>query len=172
MRYWPTKLFLFFYCLYNHCFCDCFYIFDVGQGNCQLAVYEEEKIGVLYDCGTSSTQEHVKITALKQKNLTYIFQNKEASNIDSISEIDGQEIMSDLTIQGGGSTIVIGDSKDRKSEKKEQKITKILSDKKDLPVINEIINSYQLDILLVILSHPDKGHNSAKLINHNENNDQ
>ena len=70
-----TSLFIFFCCLYNYSFCDCFYIFDVGQGNCQLAVFEikkenskdeKTKIGILYDCGSSSTWEHVKISALKQ----------------------------------------------------------------------------------------------------------
>ncbi len=37
---------------------DNFYIFDVGQGNCQLVIYGEEKTGFLYDCGSMSTREH------------------------------------------------------------------------------------------------------------------
>ena len=39
---------------------DSFYIFDVGQGNCQLAIFEEEGIRILYDCGSSSGKKPVK----------------------------------------------------------------------------------------------------------------
>ena len=63
-----TSLFIFFCCLYRYSLCDCFYIFDVGQGNCQLAVFEDEKIGIMYDCGSSSAKEHVKISALKHRS--------------------------------------------------------------------------------------------------------
>ena len=44
-----------------------FYIFGVGQGNSQLAIYNysDHKFGVLYDCGSSSAQLHPKFQALQ-----------------------------------------------------------------------------------------------------------
>lgn len=54
-----TSLSIFFCCLYHYNLCDCFYIFDVGKGNCQLAVFEDEKIGIMYDCGSFSTRESI-----------------------------------------------------------------------------------------------------------------
>lgn len=87
-----TSLFVFFCCLYYYGFCDCFYIFDVGQGNCQLAVFknkdETTKIGIMYDCGSFSSREHVKISALKQGDYHYIFK-KRSSEYESLPAEEG-----------------------------------------------------------------------------------
>jgi hypothetical protein len=41
---------------------DNFYIFDVGQGNCQLVIYGEEKIGFLYDCGSKAYKKNRRVS--------------------------------------------------------------------------------------------------------------
>lgn len=45
-----------------------FHLFPMGQGNSQLVVFYEkqQKIGVLYDAGSSSTSIHPKFTKLFQ----------------------------------------------------------------------------------------------------------
>ena len=55
---------------------DVFWIFNVGQGNCQLAIFEEEGIGVLYDCGSNSLKSFSKITKLTTEAYKIFFQRK------------------------------------------------------------------------------------------------
>jgi hypothetical protein len=66
---------------------DSFYIFDVGQGNCQLVIYgvqnldgEKIKIGFLYDCGSMSTKEH-EYVSLGDTVWQTTFQNDQSSII-------------------------------------------------------------------------------------------
>jgi hypothetical protein len=48
---------------------DNFYIFDVGQGNCQLVIYGEKNIGFLYDCGSTKTKIHVSLKNIVWKTI-------------------------------------------------------------------------------------------------------
>ena len=45
-----------------------FYVFGMGQGNSQLAIYEGQKFAVLYDCGSSSLQKHPKYVDRSKEN--------------------------------------------------------------------------------------------------------
>ena len=55
-----------------------FYIFSVGQGNSQLAIYEKYGFAVLYDCGSASTRVHPKIKNLQDStDFSFIFKRKE-----------------------------------------------------------------------------------------------
>lgn len=150
-----TSLFIFFCCLCRYSFCDCFYIFDVGQGNCQLAVFEDEKIGIMYDCGSSSVQEAAKISALKN----------EEWDLESEQQINKDELLSEK----GTDTNKI--SKERQNCKRmsgnfnQQKIPPEKTNKKSEPVrkkmgghIQKIIADHELNYLFIIFSHPDEDH--------------
>lgn len=124
----------------------------MGQGNCQLAVYEKERIGILYDCGRSSGKTCTKFSALHSEKYELFFQKKDkagspnqASNqpapLDAFSILEEEsntpeEILSDGS---GGSSF----SQDDKSD----------IDNIDL---NSILK--KLDHVFIILSHPDRDH--------------
>ena len=181
-----TSLFIFFCCLYRYSLCDCFYIFDVGQGNCQLAVFEDEdektKIGILYDCGSSSTREHVKISALKQNvsnvdqdSYHYIFKkllvqnpttnNQTKGNINFNGEKvrkDKNAIKNDQTNEDKLSPNARKRAMSRgflnKKEKKDFGEETSVRKKTIGKCVKDVIDSYGLKYLFVIFSHPDADH--------------
>lgn len=55
---------------------DQFYVFGLGQGNSQLAIYKNSGIGVLYDCGSTSQKTHPKLIALGNNEFLEIFVRK------------------------------------------------------------------------------------------------
>lgn len=133
-----TSLFIFFCCLYRYSLCDCFYIFDVGEGNCQLAVFEDEKIGIMYDCGSSSTRESIKIFALKQNDYHYISKKLQVTNISKVNPTNEDK------------SPLIKESK-RMSRN-------FIHGNRKIFHIQEVIAFHQLRYLFIILSHPDKDH--------------
>jgi len=160
-----TSLFIFFCCLYNYSFCDCFYIFDVGQGNCQLAVFEikkenskdeKTKIGIMYDCGSRSSKEHVKIHELKQNvsnadqdGYHYIFKKK--LKVQSSKERSNKD--ESPSAEKGYS----GNNYKEMSQASSSKGTKTDDRKKSIvDEIQKIVN--ELEYLFIIFSHPDEDH--------------
>jgi beta-lactamase superfamily II metal-dependent hydrolase len=132
-----------------------FYIFDVGQGNSQLAIYKKDgkNIGILYDSGSSSSKAHPKISQLKggewklffkkgappkkeddiKKPIYFLFE--EESVLDNKEDIDKHSESSQ--------TISIKES---------------ISSIETTAFINKVIKEANLMHLFIILSHPDKDH--------------
>ena len=63
---------------------EAFYIFSVGQGNAQLAVYSN--FSVLYDCGSKSSSSYSKVYDLHREEYE-LFLKKKAEKID-IGDMD------------------------------------------------------------------------------------
>lgn len=130
-----------------------FYIFSVGQGNSQLAVYEQYRFAVLYDCGSASTQIHPKIDKLQNsEDFSFVFKRKEnifkiPSNLPNV-DFKEEEIVEDSTFEmpvfSQSSNISNVESKERGKYTKD--------------FIKEIISSYDIQHLFIFLSHPDKDH--------------
>jgi len=123
-------------------YCDEFWIFNVGQGNCQSAVYEKERIGVLYDCGSSSLKTCTKFSNLYAKDYELFFlkkdkrwsQSKEASKPAPLN-VFREVIPSDDSVSSSFSQ----------------------DNKGDIEVaLNSILS--KLSHIFIILSHPDKDH--------------
>ena len=140
------NLFILLYCSYNYGVGDCFYIFDVGQGNCQLAIYEEEKIGILFDCGSSSAQRLVKFSKLQKSNYTSIFERNSRQSESPKKVISKEQFFKENQTRNGES---------------EDSLSQTWTDShpaRNLTSLSDLIKSYELKYLFIILSHPDKDH--------------
>ena len=129
-----------------------FYVFDVGQGNSQLILYKEAKLGFLYDCGTSSKQKHPKLQSLQNEDWNVfltkkIFPKKKLQHI-IIEEDDSDELMQ------------LSESESKSMSNKESDEIENISNS-----IRSIIENAALKWLIIFLSHPDKDHIS--LVNYN-----
>ncbi len=123
---------------------DVFWIFNVGQGNCQLAIFEEECVGFLYDCGSISLKSFSKITNLTTGDYKIFFHRKDeklalsenvskAAPLDTVNnEMANKDFNSDSSF-----------SQETKGEDIEFDLASILKDLKHL---------------FIILSHPDSDH--------------
>lgn len=148
-------IFLLTFCcfLYNgtKVIADSFYIFDVGKGNCQLAIFEEEGIGILYDCGTSSKKKPTKfISTIKEENWYQIYQKKTENreipthrvseeNLDSTDE-EPQNLESD---------------ENTSENENSQMSTSFMNDNVKPSIGNNLTD---LNHLFIVLSHPDQDH--------------
>lgn len=135
-----------------------FYIFGVGQGNSQLAIYEKSAFAVLYDCGSSSSQIHPKIKDLQNyNNFKTIFRK-----IDKTNKIHKKEV------EKGLENIDLFDEEkieENKIRKKSQESEESLASNKISTAYHEInsfikdtIENYRLRHLFIFLSHPDEDH--------------
>lgn len=130
-----------------------FYIFSVGQGNSQLAVYEKSGFAVLYDCGSSSQQIHPKFRGCFMEEFTPLFKwvkkdiHAEASALsqhkDEDMEIDFEEYSSSS----------ITSNPNMYSSEETKTITDLIKKR-----IHNIISSFNINHLFIFLSHPDKDH--------------
>lgn len=132
-----------------------FYIFDVGQGNSQLAIYND--IGILYDCGSMSKYVSNKINELQLYESSLLFPSKvrteaaiklkEKTSSQTYEEISFGDInISDLMEKRDSNDTVSSTTGDRSTKDS-------VEDK-----IKKIINSAKLKHLIVFLSHPDLDH--------------
>ncbi|MBN9344502.1 MAG: hypothetical protein BGO76_04505 [Caedibacter sp. 38-128] len=147
---------------------DAFYIFNVGQGNSQLALYAEgldEPFGVLYDCGTSAqtvSDKILKFQSANKKKKAFLIRTNLDSQLENpalpssaataTSETKKQETPpieeKHSTHSGGSSPSSQGSlSNEAKIEKRAISITTGIRAE-----LQKIKN------LFVILSHPDKDH--------------
>ena len=141
-------------------YADEFWIINVGQGNCQLAIYEEEKIGILYDCGSSSqivsskilnftTAEYQLFISQKEATLNLATENKSEEKEEGTSENFLTKSMSEEE-----ESSFFSQSQHSKPE-----------DASKIELFNFKDKLKTLKHLFIILSHPDKDH--INLINAN-----
>jgi hypothetical protein len=137
-----------------------FYIFGVGQGNSQLAVYEKSKFAVLYDCGSSSSFSHPKNIILKSLGFSKLFIRKakdieeSKDNVfdfisDDINKIDNEDNNSESPPKKIRLTPSISNVSNQSAEK--ENITKGIKE-----ILLEV--STKVPHLFIFLSHPDKDH--------------
>ncbi|OJX10447.1 MAG: hypothetical protein BGO77_02410 [Caedibacter sp. 37-49] len=147
---------------------DAFYIFNVGQGNSQLAIYAEgleEPFGVLYDCGTSAqtvSDKILKSQAANKKKKAFLVKNDFSRQPEQLVLSSGVAVSSS---ESKDKNIILEEKKQEEASheslpssqgsfsneaKKEKRITSITTSiKSSLETIKN---------LFVILSHPDKDH--------------
>ncbi len=144
---------------------DAFYIFNVGQGNSQLATYAEgleEPFGVLYDCGSSAqtvSDKVLKFQASNKKKKSFLVKND-----------FGRQLQ-----QPASTTTSMEGTRDEKVLLKEEKLEELSNEslpssqgsfsneskleKRATSVTTSIKTELEkLKNLFVILSHPDKDH--------------
>ncbi len=124
----------------------------MGQGNCQLAVYEKERIGILYDCGSSSWKTCTKLSALHAEKYELFFQKKDKAG--SPNKTSGQpaplDVFSILEEEGNTPEEILSDGSVGSSFSQDDK-----SDIDDID-LNSILK--KLNHVFIILSHPDRDH--------------
>lgn len=142
---------------------DVFYIFNVGQGNSQLAIYSEglkEPFGVLYDCGSSAENVHPKISkARSSQGYNIIISRKEPEEEnDNIDFNEGDFNISSLPIslESSSKRSIHMSSRTSSGNISYDAERETLIDVSKL--IKETIEDYHIKYLFVILSHPDKDH--------------
>jgi hypothetical protein len=130
-----------------------FYIFGVGQGNAQLAVYEPSGFAALYDCGSSSQQGHPKYVACQQKLFSSLFVEKVVKREESVSDLLAMMDIDEENLSKFPKTSKLNESQDS-----------IISNKmsikyKGVPhFIHDLISKYSIHHLFIFLSHPDADH--------------
>lgn len=119
-----------------------FHQFDVGQGNCQLVTYistDGTQVGVMYDAGTSSQQQHLKFQQNPRKR--ELISNAPLSVFDFPVESasrDGSHSSSD----DSAATTISAETQ-----------------KRNVSIIDTIQEKCKcLNHLFVFLSHPDRDH--------------
>ena len=167
-----------------------FYIFGVGQGNSQLAVYGKNRIGVLYDCGSTSSMTEMKLANIAKGGKTnhfFIdrsFQHQEEIRKSNMSQSPLEFGFSADKEQSFFIQSVHFDSNDdvhmEDSQIHQNNQSFFIQSEKPLdftnihPIsisfeeiekhIHNIIDSHKLKHLFIILSHPDTDH--IRFINH------
>lgn len=119
-----------------------FHHFDVGQGSCQLVIYrftDENQVGVMYDVGTSSQQQHLKFQQNPQKK--EIISNAPQPTFDFFEETASKDSFLSSGNDSAATTI---------SADTQRRSTSIIN------TIQEKIK--RLNHLFVFLSHPDRDH--------------
>ena len=134
---------------------DEFYVFDVGQGNAQLAIYNSARLGFLFDSGTSSKQKHPKFQTGDQSRLSP-FLKKEVKETLKKAE--------DKLLAIGLNSDLSGPSKQKQKEKIESSSLDNVSlgDSEEIEGIGShiasVIMGANLNHLIVFLSHSDRDH--------------
>lgn len=136
---------------------DRFYIFDVGKGNCQLAIFEEENIGILYDCGSISGKKPAKFFSTITEEKWYKIYQKQTEkreiptnfvfeeDLDSTDE-ELQNLKTEENSKSDGNT----------SENKNSQMSISFMDDNVKPSIGSDLTD--LNHLFIILSHPEQDH--------------
>ena len=157
-----------------------FYVFGVGQGNSQLAVYEGNGFAVLYDCGSSSLQKHTKYKdpILKtDATISNALYRRIKERVDQEQSSLGEEQQKIYSLQDN--TLIqaknpIGSLLEKMKIKQKEKVERkpsITSNEEGIPAdeaqishedlkgfIKEKISNYNITHLFIFLSHPDKDH--------------
>lgn len=129
-----------------------FYIFDVGQGNSQLVIYKQAKLGFLYDAGSSSRQKHPKLTGLSKEDWSVFLTNKPVPQIN-LADLDfgiEEEVKKEAPRKLSGGSGSSGSH--TMSLKESEEIEDIEKS------IKSTIEASNLNWLIMFLSHPDKDH--------------
>lgn len=150
---------------------EAFYIFDVGQGNSQLAIYFDQlgkPFGILYDCGSSAQTVNSKFLQLRSKStideLMVFFSKKREKTEVSAGEFDfgsSEEEESPIKKKGRASIDSTGSATSTTST---NTTTSVMSGgaakvRPETSVSEQIKTALgQLQDLFVVLSHPDRDH--------------
>lgn len=136
-------------------FIEKFYIFDVGQGNSQLAIYND--IGILYDCGSMSKFVSNKVNELQTAENSLLFPSK--ISIEATHKLQEKTASKPYEEIGFGDLNIPELTEDRNSHDTVSSTTGDRSAKLSVEEkIKKIINSAKLKHLIVFLSHPDFDH--------------
>ena len=159
-----------------------FYVFGLGQGNSQLAVYEKSDFAVLYDCGSSSLRTHPKYIERetdKEKTMSRpLLEVKKPTVIQSgtIYKKDKKQILKSTGDSQVRQKLTLGILKKnllfQKAEGEKEKNSNNPSSKepslgtnedsttyvKIREFIRDTIARYHIHHLFVFLSHSDKDH--------------
>jgi hypothetical protein len=141
---------------------DVFYIFNVGQGNSQLAIYSEdleEPFGVLYDCGSSAENVHPKIAKARSSRVYNTILSKkeieEGNSLDfGISNFNVSLLPISLETSDKKSSQISSRTSSGNISYSGERID--LIDVSNF--IKETLEDHYIKYLFVILSHPDKDH--------------
>jgi beta-lactamase superfamily II metal-dependent hydrolase len=134
-----------------------FFIFDVGQGNSQLVLYKQAKLGFLYDAGSSSRQKHPKLIDLHEKDWSVFLTKKPIIPSTNLSNLSLDMFKDDISsLKNKVPRKISGESEDSKSQTISLKESDNIEDIEDS--IKQSIEQGQLEWLLLFLSHPDKDH--------------
>lgn len=139
---------------------ETFYLFNVGQGNSQLAIYDEgleTPFGVLYDCGSSSQTVNEKILKTRFSNTSFksfVSLKPSGTNDAPSPDVDDSD---DDEVRRSDSSASIGSSISMEAQTVEKKDLK-KDHSSHLPNIQDIIKKHNLKRLFVFLSHADKDH--------------
>ena len=153
-----------------------FYVFGMGQGNSQLAIYEGQKFAVLYDCGSSSLQKHPKyvdrskenqeitiINTLYTKNENYsYFETSIGKKMDEEKQSPSRNTLEsnynlNSVLEGLGKLdigVTNSASNEAKISTKQAEISRIQLEE----FIKQTIKNLSINHLFIFLSHPDKDH--------------
>ncbi len=132
-----------------------FYVFDVGQGNSQLAIYNN--IGILYDCGSMSRYVFNKVQSLQSQEGTLLFSSKKHTEALPILKV--KETTQTYEEIGFGEINFDEISETRDSHDTTSSTSGAREHKKSVEnKIKEIINNANLSHLIVFISHPDSDH--------------
>ena len=150
-----------FYCFFYNCtkvIADRFYIFDVGKGNCQLAIFEEEGIGILYDCGSSSGKKPAKFLSTITEGSWYKIYQKQTENQDIPTHRVSEENLNSIDEELKDSESKENSKFDGNSTENEDSPSMSTSffDDNVKPSIVRHLSS--LNHLFIILSHPEQDH--------------
>ncbi|OJX10422.1 MAG: hypothetical protein BGO77_02285 [Caedibacter sp. 37-49] len=166
---------------------DTFYIFNVGQGNSQLAVYTEnlkEPFGVLYDCGSSAqvmnakifqTRSHSGFSSILTKKLNddkeverpVLSENNSNINFSLPKSVlsNNNESENKIVVLNNNSIEFEDDSTSEdtsgsqaSSQGKRTNDGNKVKLKDVTKTISETIEEHKIKYLFVFLSHPDKDH--------------
>ncbi|MHA1558198.1 MAG: hypothetical protein ACTSXG_00060 [Alphaproteobacteria bacterium] len=124
---------------------ETFYVFDVGQGNSQLAVYTSG-LAVLYDCGSSSMKFHPKLDNFKNKNYQPLFlkKNMQERTVQNIVPFYQENQPNLLRAYSNETSTTNAETKTAADNTKQY--------------IKRTIQQHNIKLLVVFLSHPDGDH--------------
>ena len=129
-----------------------FHCFDVGQGNSQFIVYPKEKIGFLYDAGSSSKNKHFKFLS-NQKILPFLKLKDENQEDQLFPDFNEEMVIEEAKFQEKRKDSSGSQGSEASNEASDAK--NIINIRKS---IRETIEKSELNLLFIFLSHPDKDH--------------
>lgn len=132
-----------------------FYVFDVGQGNCNFAVYKESKIGFIFDAGSKNSKTISKISQFQTEEDEFaVFAEKKKQEVSLQKDIDYFSFFNEVVQnETTPKKPIIG--KDMSFQTSAKKDTRIYSVREK---IKGKIKEYKLERLFIFLSHPDEDH--------------
>lgn len=135
-----------------------FYIFGLGQGNSQLAIYKNSRIGILYDCGSTAQTVKDKYIATRQSTQDLFISKLSESAPTGSAAAPPQPPVKRMPVGGvdePASLATVGRIPSNSSDVSYGGAPITVD---ETGYIKKIIESYGLKHLFIIASHPDVDH--------------